>query len=512
VVAITFAVFVPAVQNDFVNWDDPEVVLWNQAAHGLRPSNLAYAFTTTWFRHYHPLTWLSYGLDYTLWGLDPFGYHLTNVLLHALLAGAVFLLGRRLLQAARRESGLTIDLAAAVTAVAFALHPLRVEVVAWVTARRDVLSGLFFFATLLVYVRAVAALEAGRRPAYRRRLVLALGMYVAALLSKAIVMTLPAVLVILDWYPLRRRLGDRSVWIEKLPFAVLGGAGAVTAVWAVTAEEFTTAGPGQRLAMAAYSIAFYIRKTVVPTGLSVMYELPQPLDPLEPRFVASAALTIAVTGAAIILRRRAPWLAAAWAYYVVTLLPVSGLTHAGHQLVYLRYSYLPGAAWALLIGAVVAAAVAAWRAARLRTAVFAAVCVAIVFGVAGWAQLARWQVRTWRDPETLWKAALAVDPSCALCHHKLGTSLMLMRRPEEGEIELRRALALRPTYALAAWNLASALRERGIARYKAQDYAAAVQLFGEAVALVPGNPELLDRLARARAALAGRAAAGRPPG
>ena len=512
VAVVTFGVYLPALQNDFVFWDDDGMVVYNPAVRGLGPSQLAYAFTATWFGHYHPLTWLSFGLDFTVWGLNPRGYHLTNVVLHARGSAALFLLSRRLLQAARGEAGLATDVAAAVAALAYALHPLRVEAVAWVTARRDVLSGLFFFVTLLAYVRAAEALETGEKAAYRRRIAAALAAYVAALLSKSITMTLPVVLVILDWYPLRRRLREGRLWIEKVPFAVLGLAAAVTAVWAVTAEEFTDEGPAQRVAMAAYSSAFYLWKTAFPTGLSPIYELPIHLDPFEARFIGSAALTVAITVMAVVLRRRAPWLAAAWAYYVVTILPVSGLTHAGRQLVYLRYSYLPGAAWAVLIGGAVAAVISTWRAARLRTAVFAAVCATTIVGLGVWAQLARREVRVWRDSETLWRRAIVVDPTCALCHNNLGAFLILTQRRDEGEAELRRALAARPTYTSAARNLASVLRTRGIERFDAHDYGAAVRFFGEAGALVPGDPELLEWLARARAALSSGSAGGKPSG
>jgi tetratricopeptide (TPR) repeat protein len=178
----------------------------------------------------------------------------------------------------------------------------------------------------------------------------------------------------------------------------------------------------------------------------------------------------------------------------------------------LRYSYLPGAAPAVLIGAAVAAAVDAWRAAQLRAAVLAAVCLGTALGLGGWALLARREVAVWRNSETLWTAAIAVDPDCALCHHQLGIYLLWTRRPDDAEAELRRALAIRPTYALAARNLASVLRERGIARHEAGNYEAAVRLFAEAASLVPGEPELLDRLARAQAALAARTAGGKPPG
>jgi len=268
VTASTFLVFLPAIKGDFVQLGRSEMVIFN-------PRPTAWAGITSRTRSRPPgsgTTTRSPGCRSSSTirsGPEP-----PRISPHqcgparpdrggGLPAGAGTFCG-----APRGEGGFAIDAAAAVGALAFAVHPLRVEAVAWVTARRDVLSGLFFFVTLLVYVRAIEAPRDRTDAGYRRGMALALVAYVAALLSKSITMTLPAVLVILDAYPLRRRLRERSVWLEKLPFALLGAAAAVRAVWAVTRGELTDEGPAQRLAMAGYSLAFYVWKTVLPVGLS----------------------------------------------------------------------------------------------------------------------------------------------------------------------------------------------------------------------------------------------------
>lgn len=508
VALVTAAVFLPALGNDFVNWDDPEMVIFNPSIRGLGLSQIGYAFTSTWFSHYHPLTWLSLEVDHAVWGLNPAGYHLTNLVLHALATACVFLVARALLRHARPDVGVAAEVGAGVAALVFSLHPLRVEPVAWAAARRDVLSGLFAFATLVAYVRAC-----GEAPAVgsRRRgwLVVAVLLYLAALLSKAVVMALPLVLVVLDWYPLRR-LQHRGVWVEKIPFAVLGAAGAVVAIWAATLDEFTAEGPAPRAAMAAYSFAFYVWKTAVPTGLAPIYEAPASVDPLAWPFVAGALTTAAITALAVALRSRAPALAVAWLAYVATILPVSGLAHAGHQLVYLRYSYLGGAAISILIGGVAASTVTAWRTRRLRAPFAAMAVVAVVVVLLGWSALTRREIRVWHDSETLWTRAVTLQPACALCLNNLGSHYVMNGRGADAEVAFRRALALRPSYDLAAWNLASVLRARGLARHEAGDYTAAVRVLAEAAALVPGNAELRERLARAQTAQRSQATSRRP--
>ena len=315
-------------------------------------------------------------------------------------------------------------------------------------------------------------------------------------------MTLPACLVILDWYPLRR-LAGRRVWLEKLPFAVLGLAAAVGAVWAVRVEsdDFTGLdryGPVERAAMAAYSAAFYLWKTVVPAGLSPVYEVPSRVDPLQPSFLVSIAVVVVLTALALRLRRRQPGVTAAWAGYVVTLLPVSGLTHAGYQLAYDRYSYLPAIALALLAGGASARLVAAGRSGRIRRPLLVALCCAGVLVLGAWAHLSRRQIVVWQDSENLWRAALAVDPACAVCRNGLGLVFVAVHRFDDAEREFRRAVALNPRHALAVANLSGVLRTKGALRARAGQYDDAIALYTEAERLFPLDPEAIRWLERAR--------------
>src|SRR3989440_2416438 len=236
------AVFGVGLGNEFVHWDDYDNLVDNPHFRGLGWTQLTWMFTTTLMGHYIPLTWLTFGLDHVIWGMQPAGYHFTNLVLHAANAALFYWVSRRVLTAAAPAAGETaLRAGAAVAALFFAVHPLRAESVAWATERRDLLSGLLFLTCVLTYLRAVNA-EASRR---RRLLALSLATFALAMLAKSIVMTLPLLLVVLDWYPLRRlRLRGSPqtlrVLLEKLPVVAVGVGGAAVPYWAVGHNEFFT--------------------------------------------------------------------------------------------------------------------------------------------------------------------------------------------------------------------------------------------------------------------------------
>ena len=275
--------------------------------------------TTGLMGHWMPLTWLSLALDWCIWGMNPFGYHLTSVLLHGLAAALFYLVARRLSRRrlpGRGEWALTIG--AALAALLFALHPLRVESVAWITERRDVLAGVFFLAAILAYLGRWTP-DGAPHPHERLRYLASLALFAGALASKSMTVTLPAVLLVLDVYPLRRLgagaggwLGGaaRRVWLEKVPFVLLGTVAAAVAIWIGSAvgnlAPMGRIGILERLAISAYSLVFYLWKTVVPLGLSPMYELPNPIEPWHWTFVGSALAIAVITTAALGLARRWP--------------------------------------------------------------------------------------------------------------------------------------------------------------------------------------------------------------
>ncbi len=473
VALLAFAAFWPALDSGFLDWDDDRNFLDNPHYRGLGGAELRWMFTATWMGHYIPLTWLTLGLNHALGGMNPAGYHLGNLLLHAANAALLYLLARRLLAIAAASAGSgaptgtprgaaapadegsagrgapapawAVTLGAAAAALVWALHPLRVESVAWITERRDVLCGFFYLLALLTYVRGVEAAPAARR----RWRAASLAAFAAALGAKGMAMTLPASLLILDGYPLRRaRLGWRALIVEKVPYLALAALGAAVAAWAVTRgaawTPYEAYGLGARLAMTAYGFWFYPSRTVWPEALSPLYELPARVDPLAPRFLVPIAAVLGASLLLLLLRRRFPGGLAAWAHSLVVVAPVSGIAHAGHQLAHDRYSYLSTLGFALLFGGGVAWIARQRAHRRISRAVATAAGAAVVLALVGLAAGSWTQTEHWRDSESLWRAAVAADPACALCRHKLGNALLAARRHGEARAELDRAIALRP--------------------------------------------------------------------
>jgi Flp pilus assembly protein TadD len=281
-------------------------------------------------------------------------------------------------------------------------------------------------------------------------------------------MPLPAVLLLLDIYPLGRRVGWRRLLIEKLPYAALAGAAAVVALIALPRGTRVTSyeayGGLARLGMVAYSFVFYPIKAVLPVRLSPMYELPAQVDLAGWPFLPALALFALVTAALVLVRRRWPGGLAAWTYSILMVLPVSGVVHAGSQLVNDRYSYLSGIGFAVLAGGAVLwvfDATARRRVSRGTAAVFVggAGLIVAALGVAAWLQTS-----VWRDSETLWRWAVDVDPACSLCHGNLGSAITATElgraRLPEAEEHLRRAIALRPDNPIPYYNLGTLLTVR----------------------------------------------------
>jgi tetratricopeptide (TPR) repeat protein len=472
-------VFLPALRNGFVLWDDDRMFIENQHFRGLGWRQLQWMLTTFHIGHYMPVTWLSFGLDYLLWGMSPVGYHATNVLLHGANAALVYLVALRLLarvMAPTGEATAALRAGAAVAALLFGLHPLRAESVAWATERRDVLSALFYLLAVWCYLRA----RDGRRPEdgpEPRWYGACLGSFILALLAKSMAVSLPVVLLVLDAYPLRRwlsrqvdggaRLGPttRRVWLEKVPFVLLALAAGVIAWYALAASgnarmvaDVTWRG---RAAMAVYGLAFYLWKTALPVGLSPLYERYGLIETLAVPVVSSALVVVLLTTLAIAWRRRWPALVAIWVSYVAILLPVLGIVPNGHQVAADRYTYLACLGWALLAGAAVVRGLE-WRgrlpfglrAPALVTGV--AVVALATLGTLSWDQ-----TRVWRDSESLWTHALALDPRSAVAYNNLGAVRSGQRRSEEALALFQTAATLKPDYAAAHFNWGHAVADRG---------------------------------------------------
>jgi tetratricopeptide (TPR) repeat protein len=476
---VTLLAFLPVLANGFVAWDDRRNLLDNPHYRGLGWTQLRWMATQSHHGHFVPLTWLTLALDYVVWGMNPVGYHLTSLVIHAAATAVLYLVARTLiLQVTPALTG-AATAGAAIAALLFGLHPLRVESVAWATERRDVLSGLFFLLTVLAYVRSTAATGAQRR----WLLGASVATHLAALLSKSITITAPIVLVVLDVYPLRRLPGNLCGWAtrpalrvlaEKAPHVLLSAAQALLTYYFFR-SDFRGVGRllswRESLARILSSLWFYPIKVLAPVDLSPLYEAPVGLGLADPSVQRAVAGVVLVTALAWLLRYRCPGVAAAWVAYVVMLAPVSGAVSLGSHLTADRYSYLPCLGFAVLAGGGVTAALAAaarrpaWR--WLAPVVLGMAMAAIVgLGVLTWRQ-----ARVWRDTTSLWKQAVRATPDCVICQVNLGHLRLETGAPDAALQHFRRALELRPDRSGSYRSLGLALealgrREEAIEAYR----------------------------------------------
>ena len=401
----TLIVYAQVRTHHYLTVDDPDYVTQNpHVASGLTADSIRWAFTSTHAANWHPLTWISLMTDAQLFGVDAGKSLLVNVVLH-IVAAVV------LLFALRRATGST-GRSAAVAAL-FALHPLHVESVAWVAERKDVLGALFFMLAILAHV-------SGRRW-------LTAGAFLLGILSKPTVISLPFVLLLLDWWPLRRS-NIKSLVIEKWPLFALMPLSAVTTLHAQKPAYGEVTLPF-RVGNAVIAYAVYLRKAVVPTALSVLYPFPHSIAPLP--LIASAIVLIAITIAAFRWRDRHPYVAVGWLWYVITLGPMSGIVKVGHQAMADRYTYIP------LVGIAIAVC---WLAADLipvRAALIAlATAATIVFACIAYVQIGHW-----RDSTTLYRHAIAVDPENGVAHTWLGNTLAMAGDADGARKEFNAAIA-----------------------------------------------------------------------
>ncbi len=476
IAGLTVMSFLPALSGGFLNWDDNVNFLDNPAYQGLGPEEIRWAFTSVLFGHYIPLTRLTWSLNFALGGLDPRGYHLVNVLVHAANAAIFYFVARRLLAAAagggsqdgRRQP--EIRAGAAVAAIVFGIHPLRVEPVTWITGRADLLCALFALVAIWAYLRSV---EVGGPARPRLVLVSALAL-AAALLSKGVALPLPAALFLLDVYPLRR-LGRHRWWVlvrEKAPLLLVGLAGVGVVLYALrygaVLTEASTYGPLARVSAAGYSFTHSLVRFIWPVSLSPLYEMPASISLFEARFGLAVVAAVVTTVALIALRKRWPGGLAAWTFWALMLAPTSLAVRQGADLAPDRYSYLAGLGFAVLVGGVVPGTVRLVRRGALARP------IARMAGVAGLAALMglaaeSWSfAQVWAQSESLWRWAVEVDPTCSVCQGKLGESVLGgpdgSARVAEAEALFRRAIALRPDLPDAYFNLGTALVIQG--RYR----------------------------------------------
>jgi tetratricopeptide (TPR) repeat protein len=460
-VLLTLVAFLPALRGGFV-YDDIRYVTANeQVRGGVGAAGLRWAFTSTYASNWHPLTWLSHQLDVGLFGLDPRGPHLVNLALHAANAALFFLL----LNAATGRLWRSLFAAAL-----FALHPLRVESVAWVAERKDVLSVFFGLLALGAYRRGLA--RTGRPGMALAALGLAL-----SLLAKPTLVTLPLLLLLLDWWPLGRRArpGAGSPWArlvgEKAPLFALAALSAAATLFAQrqAMPVLELLAIPARLEVALRAVFTYLGRSLWPAGLSVFYPFPGSFHP--PAACALAVALLLAVAAALILRRPLPELAVGWLWYLVALVPVIGLVQVGAQSSADRYTYVPS------LGLAVAGS---WMVARLAGGRRLPLAAAGAVALSCLAALSFRQATFWEDNATLFRHAAAVTPGNHLAHFNLAVVLGEAGDAEGSIWNLRQAVAFRPDFVAALAALARALEARG-------DAAEAAFHYRQVLRVEPGN-------------------------
>lgn len=505
-IIVTLCIYRQTGTHGFCLLDDGDFIANNSVVlKGITPEGVAWAFSSFHTGNWHPVTWLSHMIDAQKFGTNAAGHHLVNVALHALNAALVFLLLMRLTAAPWRSF---------VAALLFAIHPLHVESVAWIAERKDLLSGFFFFLTLIAWDRYV-------RKQSSTRYICVLSLYALGLMAKPMLVTLPLLLLLLDWWPLRRfnaQCRPARLFAEKIPFLVLSLASScVTIIAQHQAGAMTTIAGAPvtlRLANALTSYGVYLRKMVWPNDLAILYPLPTSIPWWQP--TAWGIVLVVSTLAFVRLRGRCPYLIAGWLWYLVMLLPVIGIIQVGAQAMADRYSYLP------LLGPfiMISWGVADTAAGQIRKAALIA-SVAVAVGLLSLASMR--QVGFWKSDILLYSRALEVSPvnpvayaNLAKAHLNEGVALK-DRGNYDGALKHFAVVAARSTGYVAAMahnniglinamhgRIAEAEKEYALARQHAPNYAdpyynmgllsfeegrlrEAAACFSEAVRLDPGD-------------------------
>jgi tetratricopeptide (TPR) repeat protein len=476
---LVWLIFAQTLRYDFVNFDDDRYVYENSAvSRGLTFDGFKWLLTHSHASLWHPLTTLSHMLDCQIYGLKPGGHHFTSVVLHNVAAVLLFLVLYRMTAHLWRS---------AFVAAIFAIHPMRVESVAWIAERKDVLSGVFFMLTLGSYVHYA------RAPNIRRYVAMST-LLACGLMSKATFVTVPAVLLLLDYWPLRRA-SDFSGWrrlvIEKIPLLALSATAAVITMFAQTSTMATLDQLPflARLNNAVVSVVAYLRQTFWPTGLAVFY--PHPHNQLNVWVVlASAILIVIITLIAIFLRQKRPYLFVGWFWFLILVFPVLGFFQTGLQGRADRFTYLPHIGITIALTWAVADLTQQWRNRRALLA-SAATCVVIACTLCAWKQTSYWH-----DSISLWGRALAVTSNNQIAHQDLAAALWARGRIAEARTHVRAAEIIHARTTLADHPFDIPVRDNlGVLLIQSGDAREAIVQWETSLKIDPNDGNALNNLA-----------------
>lgn len=491
-----FISFLPDLRNSLLDWDDAGYILENSNIHSLSFEMASWAFSSFYLNYWAPLTWLSLAVDYSIWGSDPVGYHLTNNIFHAINAGIFFLICLELLAIRRpmfqQDDG---DMAflhsrsqlrcAMLAAVFFAVHPLRVESVAWATERKDVLSLFLGLPSILFYLRHIRTTCSRSTGSHHNATGqisfyywFSLAFFSLSLMSKSLVITLPVVLLVLDWFPLQRMKPGimARVLLEKVPYFLLSGASAVLTMSA-QAQVIEPINLYTRVLNAFSSIIAYLSLTVWPFDLNPFYVHPFNIHELTFEYVLPIVLFFGITLCCGLLLRRQPVFMAIWLIYLVTLLPFLGLTQQiGPQAMAGRFTYLAGLPLALLFSLGINAVSASFGASRTaRIALWSAVALLLLTNT----YLTVRDIAFWKDDVTLWTRVIELSPSTGRAYFQRSHAYYLQRNYPKSLSDIEKAITIAASKQYRAMH--ELYQKRGIIHGDMGDFALAVEDYTKAL-------------------------------
>ncbi len=532
---LTFFVYLTSLRNDFVDWDDGLYIFENPHIRSFGLVFLKWAFFDFYASNWHPLTWISHAVDFAVWGLNPFGHHLTNIILHATNTYLVVLLVTRLMDIAQgtpprektaAENQRAVLIAAGSVGFLFGLHPLHVESVAWVAERKDLLCALFFLLSTIAYLRykLQGKLESTQNsrfsPLFNSKYLLSLGFFIAALLSKPMAVTLPLVLLILDWYPLQKLRPGDTMWMTirgKLPFFALSFISSILTILAQKSggavATIDSLPLSVRMLVAAKSLIDYLARLVLPVKLIPFYPYPHAgsVSIAGPAYILPILFIAGISLICILLAKKQKLWFSVWSYFVITLLPVIGIMQVGSQATADRYTYLPSIGPFIIVGLAasqVAIKINAQR--RMRTALRALIIAVAVFIMASLVNLTVRQIKTWRNTITLWthvietspdvtnaylnralafkrrgfldkaiqdyNSAISLEPAGFIAHYNLGNIYLREERIDESIEQYQMALNAKPDSAECHNNLGIAFNDKGLTDLAIEQYQLALLL------------------------------------
>lgn len=464
-----FLVYLPSLGNGFVNWDDSVYVYDNPMISSLNPGFIKWVLTAIVCGNWHPLTMLSLAIDYHFWGLEPMGFHLVNIILHSLNTFLVFLLAHRLFKCCLGPTEVLI--ATATTSLLFGIHPIHVESVSWISERKDVLYSFFYILSILSYIKYVG----GSRIFYTA----SIASFFLALLCKPMAVTLPAVLLVLDYYPLGRLKCLRKALVEKAPYFILSCVFAAVCIYAqqhssamAPFEQYPVQG---RISVPISALGFYLYKLILPLKLAHFYPLPDATEYFNLTFFTALLSVIAISACSLLLLKKNRILISAWLFFIVTLSPVLGVLQVGNQAAADRYMYLASIGPFMLAGAGIAVFYSSLTSKTAKTLLMITLCSVCLLLVSKTVS----QQSVWKDTISLWSNTLEVSTRrIAIGHYYRGLAYEKSGDLIKAVNDLSEAIFLNTEYA-------AAYTSRGILFGEMQLYEKAIGDFNKAISLAP---------------------------